>query len=408
MKASSDLKHTATPHCKTINMQSGFIPELRCVIRGAGKGSLEALTFAVKDNIDVMGYKTGGGNPYWASTAKQAFTSCYIVDELLNAGASLMGKTITEELAFSLIGNNKHFGSPRNGASPLRFTGGSSSGSASVVSCGEVDFALGTDTAGSIRVPASNCGLYGFRPSYGYIDMQGVLPLASSFDTLGWMSSDITVLAQVTNVLVPNSVKHSFTGYWLYEPALTFLTDELKTLFLEGLHHSTLPCLGNVATPTCWTKDNQAVVQAFCALQAKEAWEQYKDWLQDIPENTLADDISARFYIGKEVNEKTLQVSQQWRKKTIIEFETLIDEYGVLAIPTVSKAAPYLEATPKQLQSYRENIIQITCLSSLTGLPEITLPLMSQGDAHLGISLIGRRGEDKALVQFVADNLYKH
>ncbi len=167
-----------------------------------GSGMLDGLCFAVKDVIDVAGWKTGCGNPTWRDSHPSAVANAVCVEQLLRAGARCVGKTISDELAFSLLGQNHFYGTPLNPQAPDRVPGGSSSGSASAVACGLVDFALGTDTGGSTRVPASNCGIWGFRPSHGFISLAGVNPLAPSFDTVGILAQNADVLARVGLVLL--------------------------------------------------------------------------------------------------------------------------------------------------------------------------------------------------------------
>ena len=157
----------------------------------------------MKDLIDVAGHRTGCGNPTWLATHPPATVSAICVEQLLAAGAQCEGKTITDEIAFSLLGENHFYGTPLNPAAPDRVPGGSSSGSASAVACGLVDFALGTDTGGSVRVPASNCGIWGLRPSHGLISVAGVMPLAPTLDTVGVFARNIDILQRAANVLLP-------------------------------------------------------------------------------------------------------------------------------------------------------------------------------------------------------------
>jgi amidase len=157
-------------------------------------GDLRNLTFAVKDCIDIKDKVTGCGNPTWQKTHPPATVNAICVEQVLNQGATCIGKTITDEITFSLDGENAHFGTPLNPKAPERVPGGSSSGSASAVACGLVDFALGTDTGGSIRVPASNCGIYGMRPSSGTISSAGIMPFAPSFDTAGILAKSFDIL----------------------------------------------------------------------------------------------------------------------------------------------------------------------------------------------------------------------
>ena len=168
--------------------QSGAFIE-RIALPATHSGPLDGLSFAVKDIIDVAGHRTGFGNPTWLETHPPATVSAVCVEQILQAGARCEGKTITDEIAFSLLGENHFYGTPLNAAAPDRVPGGSSSGSASAVSCGLVDFAFGSDTGGSVRVPASNCGIWGLRPSHDRISVAGVLPLAPTFDTVGFFGA---------------------------------------------------------------------------------------------------------------------------------------------------------------------------------------------------------------------------
>ena len=174
-----------------------------CRREATGSGALDGLTFAVKDLIDVEGCRTGGGNPNWLAQQKPAARSAPVVEKALAAGATLIGKTVTDELAFSLEGRNVHYNRLVNPVCPGRLPGGSSSGSAVAVAARLVDFALGTDTGGSVRVPANFLGLFGFRPSHGAISLDGVVPFAPSYDTVGWFARDANTLARVGDALLP-------------------------------------------------------------------------------------------------------------------------------------------------------------------------------------------------------------
>ena len=191
----------AAPESKSDSAGSGaFVQEF--TLEPKGSGLLTGLRFAVKDLIDLKGYVTSCGNPSWRDTHPVAAANAVCVDQLLFAGAECAGKTVTDELAFGLSGENHFFGTPLNPRAPNRVPGGSSSGSASAVACGLVDFALGTDTGGSVRVPASNCGIFGMRPSSGVISVAGVNPLAPTFDTVGAMASSYETLAKAMSVLL--------------------------------------------------------------------------------------------------------------------------------------------------------------------------------------------------------------
>src|SRR3954454_4283402 len=185
--------------------QSGAFIE-KFTLPATNDGPLRGLRFAVKDLIDVAGHRTGCGNPTWLAAHPPATVSAVCVEQLLAAGAQCEGKTITDEFAFSLLGENFHYGTPLNPTAPDRVPGGSSNGSASAVACGIVDFALGTDTGGSVRVPASNCGICGWRPSHGLISVAGVMPFSPTFDTVGVFTRSAELLQRTAAVLLATDV----------------------------------------------------------------------------------------------------------------------------------------------------------------------------------------------------------
>src|ERR687890_1761221 len=179
-----------------------FMPYPAAAVANAETGPLAGLTFAVKDLFDLAGYPTGCGSPHMLAMSGIKTRTAPTVQRLLDAGARLVGKTITDELAFSLSGKNAHFGTPVNGGAPDRVPGGSSSGSASAVSNELCDFALGTDTGGSVRGPASHCGLFGIRPTHGRVSLEGCHDLAPSFDTCGYFTRDGATFIRVGEVLL--------------------------------------------------------------------------------------------------------------------------------------------------------------------------------------------------------------
>src|SRR5947199_3820918 len=179
-----------------------FVPGQRFRIEGRAGGPLSGLTFAAKDLFDVAGHPTGGGNEDWAKTHPIPARHAWAVQTLLDAGADLIGKTITDEVSLGILGENPFYGTPANPRAPGRVPGGSSSGSAAAVAAGICDTALGTDTGGSVRVPASFCGLYGIRPTHGRLDLTGMMSQAPSSDTTGWFARDAETFARVSAILL--------------------------------------------------------------------------------------------------------------------------------------------------------------------------------------------------------------
>src|SRR5499425_2667990 len=185
---------------------SPFVAGLNVHIPGAPNGPLAGLTFAAKDLFDVAGHPTGGGNPDWARSNPVPARHAWAVQKLLDAGATLIGKTITDEVSLGIVGENAFYGAPVNSRAPDRVPGGSSSGSAAAVAAGLCDTALGTDTGGSVRVPASFCGLYGIRPTHGRLPVAGMMPQAPSSDTTGWFARDAATFAKVSSVMLDEAI----------------------------------------------------------------------------------------------------------------------------------------------------------------------------------------------------------
>src|ERR1700759_788179 len=186
-----------------------FVPGPRIRIEGRAGGPLAGLTFAAKDLFDVAGVPTGGGNHDWPTGRPIPARHSWAVQTLLDGGATLIGKTITDEVSLGILGENAFDGTPKNAAAPGRVPGGSSSGSAAAVAAGICDTALGTDTGGSVRVPSSFCGLYGIRPTHGRIDTTGMLPQAPTSDTTGWFARDAGTFAKVSSVMLGEAIPHT-------------------------------------------------------------------------------------------------------------------------------------------------------------------------------------------------------
>ncbi|HCP01139.1 MAG TPA: amidase, partial [Rhodospirillaceae bacterium] len=216
-------------------------------ITGVGEGPLKGFNFAVKDIINVEGVVTGAGNPDWYASHDPASRHATAVQRLLDAGANLAGKTITEEFAYGLIGENFHYGTPVNPRVDGGIPGGSSSGSASVVASKQTDFALGTDTGGSVRVPASFCGLYGIRPSHGRVSLDGVLPLAPSLDTCGWFAREASLFRRIAPVLLDWRDSPPPARVLIAEDAFELVSEEVRNALapvisrLEALYGTAKP-----------------------------------------------------------------------------------------------------------------------------------------------------------------------
>ena len=359
-------------------------------------GSLDGKIFAVKENIDVNGHVSTNGHPLWAETHAPAPINAIVVDLLLNAGAQLVGKTQMDEMAYSLLGANPHYGTPINPAAPDRHPGGSSSGSAVATAAGLVDFAVGTDTAGSCRAPAAFCGVFGFRSTHGAIPMTGVLPLAPSFDTLGWFARDIDTMVAVGDVLLPPDADTN---------GIT------ETVVLAEGFENVEPDFNDAAAPVLarlksgrWREARlgedfmaQALTQ-FRNFQAAEAWSSVGDWIET-NRPTFGAGVAQRFEIARNVTPQQKQTAQAFGNEFRARLDELLGERGVIVLPTTPFRAPRLDDSEETLDAKRYQMMRLFILASYAGLPQISLPLKTS-EAPFGLSLIGRRGSDRGLLEF--------
>jgi amidase len=376
-----------------------FLPGDDTRRQGAAEGPLSGITFAAKDIYDVAGTVTGCGNPDWARTHSPAEGDAWAVTVLLEAGAELAGKTITDELAYSLNGQNAHYGTPTNVNAPGRIPGGSSSGSAAAVAGGLVDTALGSDTGGSIRIPASYCGIFGLRPTHGRLSLEGVMPLAPSFDTVGWFARDAALLARVGEVLLGESPLDASS------PSTLILAEDAFALMASDAAEALAPRvaalegrLGRarrvaVARPEGF----EAIMRAFRLIQAREIGAQHRAWIEATTPR-FGPEIAERFTWALSVSEEEAAPCQDLREALTRRLTDLLGTDGVLCLPTAPGIPPRLDASAEDLVEHRGRVLGLTALAGLAGLPQVTLPSAHHQGCPLGLSLIGPRGGDSMLL----------
>ncbi|WPB55622.1 amidase [Xylophilus sp. GOD-11R] len=368
----------------------------------ASAGPLSGLTFAMKDIYDVAGYPTGCGNPHLLALSGIKTRSSPVFDQLLAAGAAFAGKVVTDELAFSLNGHNVHFGRPRNGAVPDRITGGSSSGSASAVSCGLVDIAIGSDTGGSVRGPASHCGLVGLRPTHDRVSLDRCMALAPRFDTCGWFARDIATFARAGDVLLGEDSAPIARPRWLV-PAdvLDLLPPQVRATFDSALARLA-PVIGEPAPvqANCGIGFD-TLYWAFRHLQGFEAWQNQGETIERYG-LMLGPGVKERFAWSRDVASHDVEPHEVVQHDFRDLFSALLGQDGVMLLPTMPDVAPLLSESEESLDDYRNRAIRMLCLSGLSGTPQISLPLMSLNDVPLGLSLIGPAGSDRSLISIAA------
>ncbi|MGJ9373480.1 amidase family protein [Nesterenkonia sp. CF4.4] len=400
-----------------------------------GTGPLDGHTLAVKDLYAVAGQRIGAGNPAWLAEAEPQTTTATAVTRLLDAGASITGLAQTDEFALSLAGTNQHYGTPPNPAAPARISGGSSSGSAAAVALGQASIGLGTDTGGSIRVPASYQGLWGLRSTHGAISRDGLLPLAQSFDTVGWMTRDADTLAAVAQVLLAQTGDQTSlqagertgdeAGAQPEEPALApepglklipslfekvepEVTDAVRAAIAAQVspaveHSRESPAMQLHELDGVSSGMHDAWFEAFRLIQFREAWANHGDWIAHHWE-AMAADVGARFRMASEVtSEQEMQARALAAGARRIIRGWVGD--GILAVPSAAGPAPLREAAAlggSVIEEHRRGTMLLTCLAGLAGLPAVNVPLRTREGLPTGVCLIGPAVSDIALIHHAA------
>ncbi|WP_332685412.1 amidase [Bosea sp. (in: a-proteobacteria)] len=376
-----------------------FVPYPEAKVNHASSGPLSGLALAVKDLFDVKGYPTGAGSPTVLAQSGIKTRTAPVVKALLEAGARFVGKTHTDELAFSLNGKNAHFGAPINPAAPDRITGGSSSGSMAAVAGRLADIGLGSDTGGSVRAPASYGGLFGIRPSHGRLSLKRTWPLAASLDTAGFFTRDGETFARVANVLFGKD-RTALPEV----PRLLFADDlfaqavpEAETILRSAVQR-VVPLLGQPESVRA-VRDMDALYWAFRWIQGREAWEADGPMIERFAP-PLGPGVAERFAFGKSVSDAEVARGESVRRNFRAKLARLLGQDGVLLLPTVPDVAPLVSAGESELEDFRNRALRLLCLAGLSGFPQISIPVAHRDDAPLGLSVIGPKGSDKSLVAF--------
>ena len=374
-----------------------FCQHTHVAVAGSGSGVLAGLSFGVKDIYDVAGHKTGFGNPDWLNTHLPAEHTAPIVASLLAAGADMLGKTQTDELTYSLNGENVHYGTPVNVNAPGRIPGGSSSGSAAAVAGGLVDFALGSDTGGSVRAPASFCGLYGIRPTHGRVSLAGACALAPSFDTAGWFARDASLLERVGRVLLGETHSGSVSGnVLLAEDAWGQAVPEAAAALQPALARIS-EILVELRSVTISTAGLPQWFQAFRILQGAEIRDQLGEWVARVKPR-LGPGVHERMQWTTTISAVQVAQAQAMRSVARERMDALLGGGAVMVLPTVPDIAPLRDTPAAALDDFRARAMSLLCIAGLAGLPQVSLPLASLQGCPLGISLIAARGADALLL----------
>ncbi len=376
-----------------------FVPGAQVARARNAEGSLSGLTFAVKDLFDLRGHRASAGHPDWARSHESAESDAPVVDSLLGAGGDLVGVTIMDELAYSLAGQNPFFGTPENPRAPERLCGGSSCGSAAAVAGCLCDFALGTDTGGSIRVPASFCGLFGLRPTHGRIDSRGAVPLAKGFDTVGFFARDARTFDAVAKVLlapmkpVPQveRVLIADDAFALCDAGIPELLEHLGAKVISELRAKTEHV--QVAP-----RGFAPLRLAFQRMQGREVIATHGAWL-DAVKPKFSDAVAQRIERARVLYETQEGVEEDAAtvRELMRHLDGMLTPGTLLFLPPAPGVAPRVDESAAGLDTFRTRTLELTALASLAGLPQIVVPAREVFGAPVGLSFAAARGGDELL-----------
>ncbi len=370
---------------------SAFVAHGDVTLAGASEGPLAGLTFAAKDLFDVAGTKSGWGNPDRLAEAPVAQTTASALLPALAAGATLIGKTHTDELASGMFGENPHYGPPINPAAPDRVPGGSSSGSAAAVAAGLCDFAFGTDTGGSVRVPASFCGLYGIRTTHGRISTAGLMPMAPSFDTVGWFARDAALLRRVGNAFFGDP-RAGAMRLLVAEDAFAIPVPELGQALRAAAAR-----LGPATPVTLYAEGVPHWLDTFRPLQLGELHATHGTWAAQ-PGRLLSQAVRERLVLAAAVPQAAIAAAWVRRENLARRVAELLGHDGLLVIPTAHDLPPRRGAPVEAQIAFRDRTLALTSVASLCRMPQVNLPAGTLHGVPIGLSLIGPPHRDARLL----------
>lgn len=365
------------------------------LVKGAASGSLSGHSVAVKDLFDVAGFAVGAGIPTHLVESSPALAHSPAVAALLAAGASITGIAQTDEFAYSLAGRNPHYGTPPNPAVTGAIPGGSSSGPASAVAMGQASIGLGTDTAGSIRVPASYQGLWGLRTTHGSVSTEGLVALAPSFDTVGWITRDAATLRLAARSTLDSAAQRAVEAKFVIAPALAaYVEPDVTEAFTTAVV--------SLAPETVELGDLDEFVEAFRTVQQAEAWRTHGRWIQTHP-GALGADVARRFELASAVTVEQEAAARDDAAAARARLESVLGD-RVLLLPSASSVAPSLQADAELIERTRQGTLRLTCIAGLTGRPALSVPMLGAPQpgswltAPIGLCLVGPRFGDLALL----------
>ena len=358
-------------------------------------GNLKNLKFVLKDMCDVKNIKTSCGNPDFYKACEPAKKHAEFLSNILSEGAILEGITICDEFFYSVIGENSHYGTPKNLNAPNCVPGGSSSGSAAALTTDLFDFSIGSDTGGSVRVPASFCGLLGIRPTHGRINANGVYPMAPSFDTIGWFSNNIKTFQKIGEVLLDKNENENitFNQFVIAEDLLELVDTDIKNQF-NSYYKELHPNIKHIRLSKF---SKSEIADNFRILQAGEIKEHVIPWIEkNKPKISL--EINSRIEMASKISPLEIDAAKTFRQEIISEINNSLPEGDIAIFPTTPFSAPKCGQSDQDLGSDRKKIMEMTSIAGMTSRPQISIPKFKGKTGPVGISILGWQYSDEILL----------
>ena len=358
-------------------------------------GLLSNLNFVLKDMCDVKNFKTSCGNPDFFKKCDFANDYAPFLKDLLNEGPVLKGITVCDEFFYSLIGENGHYGTPTNLNAPSCVPGGSSSGSAAALTTDLYDFSIGSDTGGSVRIPASFCGLIGMRPTHNRINTKGVYPMAPSFDTVGWFANNPEIFQKVGNVLLNNIERSNvdFKQYVVAEDLLELCDAEVQSNFNNYINVN----IPNINKTRLSTNTKAIIADNFRILQGAEVKANIIPWIEKNKPN-ISPEIRSRIDMASKITDIEVSRALIFRNHLIDEIKKSLPEGTIAVFPTSPFSAPKSGQDDESLGSFRKRLMELTSIAGMTSRPQITIPRLKDKSGPVGISLLGWKYSDEILL----------
>ncbi|OCB41735.1 amidohydrolase [Mycobacterium vulneris] len=361
--------------------------------RGHDRGALHGIPVSVKDLINIAGQVTTSGSQVSSGPA-EADAEC--VRRLRDAGAVIVGKNVLHEFAYGATGDRSAHGPSRNPWDTSKISGGSSGGSAVATAAGMVPLAIGTDTAGSVRVPAALCGVVGFKPAYRAIPTAGVRPLAPSLDHVGIFATSARGAAEAFSAMSGRAPQ--FAGAaprigW-FDPACIGPCDpEIVDIVRGAMERAGISVHGTAGLPF-------SAGDLFSTLSVLQAAEAYSEHLDDLAEHeqTIDPEVLDRLLSGRDTAAWQYVRADRRRDALRTAVTGLFDGFDVLVMPTVPTVATDINQRAHEIAGHtvevRSALLSLTCLWNLTGHPALSVPAGTVSGLPVGVQLITTLGNE--------------